>query len=184
MAEPRQGFARRAVAQFGLVAEGEQRLLAAGPGARLRDRQHLVAAEIGRLAAAQRVREGAVMADVAAQLRQRDEHLLRIGDEIAVPCVAQRRRDRHQRGEVVELGECQRVVGGEPGAGFGAGEKGRCCHKTIPPSPPLSDHWGGFSADGTGPASGGITTRRCCCRLSSLPPDIGGGEGRHVIREP
>src|SRR5205823_9436190 len=36
----------------------------------------------------------------------------------------------------------QRVIGGEPGAGFGAGEDGRNRHKTIPPS-----RGGGFSAD-------------------------------------
>jgi hypothetical protein len=66
MAEPRQRLARRAVAQFGLVAQREQRLLAAGLGAGLGDRQHLVAVEIGRLAAPRRMGEGAVVADIPA----------------------------------------------------------------------------------------------------------------------
>ena len=87
--ELRELFARRAVAQLRLVAEREQRLLAAGRCAGARDRQHLVEREIGALALARRLREGAVVADVAAELRQRDEDLARIGDER--PCAASRR---------------------------------------------------------------------------------------------
>ncbi len=97
VAEPGQRLARRAVAQFGLVAQREQRLAAAGARAGAGDRQHLLGVEIGGLAAARRMREGAVVADVAAQLGQRDEHLARIGDEAAVARVAQCRRDPHQR---------------------------------------------------------------------------------------
>ena len=178
MAEPRQRFARRAIAQFGLVAQGEQRLLAAGLGAGLGDRQHLLLVEIGRLAVPRRMRKGAVMADVAAQLRQRDEDLLRIGHEIAVAAVAQCGGDRHQRAEIAAIGEGEAFVEGKARAGFGAGEDGRDLHKTIPPAAGAAS-----LRTGIGPAGGGITQRRCCCRLFSHPPN-GGGEGRHVICEP
>ena len=49
--------------------------------------------------AARRLREGAVVADVAAQPRQRDEHLARIGDDVAVALVAQIGGRSHQHGE-------------------------------------------------------------------------------------
>ena len=70
VAEPGERLARRGIAQFGLVAEGEQRLVAArlGPGAG--DRQHRLGVEISGLARPRRMGEGAVMADVAAQLGQ------------------------------------------------------------------------------------------------------------------
>ena len=114
MAEPRQRLARRPIAQFRFVAEGEEGLLAAGAGAGAGDRQHLPGIQIHRLAAPRRVREGAVMAHVAAQLRQRDEHLPRIGDERPMPLVAQRGGDRHQRVQVAHIGEHQRRFGFEP----------------------------------------------------------------------
>ena len=68
-------FARSAVAQLGLVAEGEQRLAAAGGGAGASDREHLLDRHVRALAAPGRVRERAVVADVAAELRQWDEDL-------------------------------------------------------------------------------------------------------------
>ena len=70
-----------AVAELWLVAEGEERLGAAGLGARARDRQHLVLGQVRPLAAAGRPGEGAVAADVAAERRQRDEDLGRVRDE-------------------------------------------------------------------------------------------------------
>src|SRR4051794_8858577 len=73
-----------AIAQFRLVAEGEQRLLAAGLGTGAGDLQYLLGGEEGRYAAAWWMREGAVVAHIAAQLGQRYEDLARIGDEIAV----------------------------------------------------------------------------------------------------
>jgi hypothetical protein len=66
VAERRQLLARRAVAQLRLVAQGEQRLVTARLGAGAGDFEHLVAVEIDPLAAARRMGEGAVVADVAA----------------------------------------------------------------------------------------------------------------------
>ena len=74
-------LARRPVAELGLVPEREERLVAAGLGALARDGEHLVGAHVGALAAARGLRERAVVADVAAELRQRDEDLRRVGDE-------------------------------------------------------------------------------------------------------
>jgi hypothetical protein len=49
-------------------------------------------------------------------MRQRNEYLTRIGDEIAVPGVTQFRRDPHQRHRVARIGERQRIGTGEPRA--------------------------------------------------------------------
>src|SRR5881397_1084975 len=72
-----------AVAQLGLVAEREERLGAAGrrPGAG--DLEHLVDGQVGALATPGRPRERAVVADVAAELREWHEDLRRVRDE---PC--------------------------------------------------------------------------------------------------
>src|SRR5581483_5127013 len=97
----RELLARRAVAALGLVAEGEERLVAAGLGARARDLEHLVRAEVRALAAARRGGERAVVADVAAELRQRDEDLGRVRDEEARAALrAQRPRRLEQIGGV------------------------------------------------------------------------------------
>src|SRR6185436_5208306 len=76
-AEPAELLARRPVAQLGLVAEREERLVAAGEAPCLRDREHLVLAHVAALAAPGRARERAVVADVAAEVRERDEDLRR-----------------------------------------------------------------------------------------------------------
>ena len=73
------------VAMLGLVAEREERLGAAGGGAGARDLEHLLHRQVGPLAPARRPRERAVAADVAAQRRQRNEDLRRVGDERATP---------------------------------------------------------------------------------------------------
>ena len=80
-AERAQLFARDLVAQLGLVAEREERLAAAGGCACARDREHFFLRHERALAAPRRPREGAVAADVAAERRQRDEDLRRVGDE-------------------------------------------------------------------------------------------------------
>ena len=64
------------VAQLGLVAQREQRLLAAGGLAGAGDLEHRIRREVVRLALIRRAGEGAVVAHVAAEPRQRDEHLL------------------------------------------------------------------------------------------------------------
>ena len=73
--------ARDLVAELGLVAEREQRLAAAGGRAGARDLEHLLLGQVGPLSAPRRPGEGAVAADVAAERRQRQEHLRRVGDE-------------------------------------------------------------------------------------------------------
>ena len=82
-AERAQLLARDLVAQLGLVAEREERLATAGGRAGARDREHLLLRHERALAAARRPRERAVAADVAAERRQRDEDLRRVGDERA-----------------------------------------------------------------------------------------------------
>jgi len=97
MAERLELLACRAVAQLRLVAQGEQRLVAARLGAGAGDGEDLVAGQIDPLAAARRLGEGAVVTDVAAQLGERDEDLARIRHQPAMPDVAQRGGHPHQR---------------------------------------------------------------------------------------
>ena len=117
-------LARGAVAQLGLVAEREERLAAARRRARPRDREHLVDRHVRALAAPRRLRERAVVADVAAELRQRDEDLRAVGDERARSPGAQAPRLGHElvEGRAKKLGGevCHRrsvVAGRSPRAG-------------------------------------------------------------------
>ncbi len=93
-------------ALLGAVAEGEQRLLAAQRGALGGDRDDLLDVEERRRNPPGDGRERAVVAAVAAQAGQRDEHLARIGDD-ARPAgldqsgVADPGRGRHQVGQIV-----------------------------------------------------------------------------------
>ena len=96
VAERRELLARRLVAQLGLVAEREQRLAAAGALAGARHLDHLVDRQVGALPAPRRPRERAVVADVAAELRQRDEDLRAVGDEAAAPLGSHGARLGHQ----------------------------------------------------------------------------------------
>jgi hypothetical protein len=93
-------FAREAVAQLGLVAEREERFLAACGSTRPRDGKDLLEREISRLAFARRVRERAVVAYVPAQLRERNENLARIRHHAAVRRVAARSGEAHEGAEV------------------------------------------------------------------------------------
>ena len=101
-AEPLELLARGPVAQLGLVAEREERLVAAGVAALHGDREHLVGRHVAALAAARRPRERAVVADVAAEVRERDEDL---------------GRERHERpwralaGALAQLGERRPALG-------------------------------------------------------------------------
>ncbi len=76
---------RHAVAKLGLVAEREERLVAAVCRSGARDVEHLVRPEKRALAAPGGPGEGAVVADVPAELCQRDEDLRRVGDDPGAP---------------------------------------------------------------------------------------------------
>ena len=90
---------RRLVFELGLVAEREQRFGAAGFAPGVRDGQHLVRREIGAGPAPGPLHEGAIAAGVAAEPRQRDEDLARIGDDAVVTFIAQACRLRHELGK-------------------------------------------------------------------------------------
>src|SRR5262249_53088893 len=62
------------VAQLRLVAEGEQCLLAACGTTRLRDGKHFIEGQVRPLALARRLSKRAVVANVAAKLRQRNKN--------------------------------------------------------------------------------------------------------------
>src|SRR5437867_5016528 len=79
--ELRELLACGAIAKLRLVAEREESLVAARLGAGSRDGQNLVATHVGVLAPPRGPREGAVVADVPAEHRQRDEDLGRVGDD-------------------------------------------------------------------------------------------------------
>ena len=89
-------LARSPVAQLRLVAQGEERLAATGALARACHLEHLVEAQVGTLAPARRPRERAVVTDVAAELRQRDEDLRAVGDERPCARLAHGARLGHQ----------------------------------------------------------------------------------------
>ena len=78
MAHFRQGVARLAPAQFGLIAQCKQRFRATCLGAGTRNRQHFVWRQIRRTSRTGFFGEGAVMADITAELGQRNEDLARI----------------------------------------------------------------------------------------------------------
>ncbi len=105
MAEAREFVARRAITKLRLVAEREQRFLAAGVAAGARDRQHLVARQERRLAGARRMSKGAVMAHVPAKLGQRNENLAGIGNNRAMGAVAAAACGAQQRLEIAQIGE-------------------------------------------------------------------------------
>ncbi len=116
VAERGQFLARLPVAQLRLVAEREQGLVAAGPRAGARDGEHLVRGEEGALAAPRRMGEGAVVADIAAELGERDEHLARDGDDVAEPGIAHPRRGGGKGGDVIVAGQRHRLVAPEAAA--------------------------------------------------------------------
>ena len=87
-----QGLAGGGIAQLRLVAEGEQGLLAARRDAASGDLQDLVGGQVGPGHLPRRLGEGAVVANVAAELGQRDEHLARIGQDAAEGVLANRAR--------------------------------------------------------------------------------------------
>ena len=107
-AEPVELLARRPVAQLGLVAEREQRLVAAGEPPAFGDREHLLLAHVAALAAPRRPGERAVVADVAAEVRERDEDLRRVGHERPGRALARALAQVGQRRPALGIG--QRLV--------------------------------------------------------------------------
>src|SRR5262249_41751353 len=80
-----------AIAELGLVTEREKRLAAPCRRPGTREVGHLFLAHVRPFTAARRARKRAVAADIAAELRQRDEDLRRGRDEPAVAGVAKTR---------------------------------------------------------------------------------------------
>ena len=87
------------VAVLGRLAEREERFVAADRGAPARDVEHVVDREVRSLEVCGRLGERAVTAAVAAQHRERDEHLRREGDAGSVGGIAQARGFRHEVGQ-------------------------------------------------------------------------------------
>jgi hypothetical protein len=85
--ERRQLLPRDSVAPLRLVPEREERLVTPRSDPRPSHVEDLVLAQVRTLAAPRRLRERAVMADVAAELRQRDEDLGRVRHERAVALI-------------------------------------------------------------------------------------------------
>ena len=84
VAVPGQPLGRHRVAVLGLLAQGEQRLVAAPAGTGTGDGQHLLRGQVGRVEPGRGLGEGAVAAAVAAQHGEGDEHLGGVGDPGAV----------------------------------------------------------------------------------------------------
>ena len=114
------------IAQLGLVTEREQRLGAAGRLTLAYDREHVLRPHVDGLIAARRPGKRAVVAGVAAQMRERNEHLARIGDDVAVALVAHAGGKLHQGSGVGFFGERQR-----PGVRQGR-NCGRDVHRNAP----------------------------------------------------
>ena len=108
--ERQERLARDAVAALRLVAEREQRFVAAGAGAGLSDRDRLVDRQIRRAKIAGRARERAIAADVAAELGQRNEDLRRIGDHRPVAQIPAGARRREQCLQVIDVGQRERLL--------------------------------------------------------------------------
>ena len=119
--EPRAGLR---VALLWPIPEREQRLLASGARAGRGDRDNLVGGQVRGVKPGRRLREGAVVAVVAAQHRQRHEDLARVGDGVAPSEVAQTCGDGEEVAEVVALCLEQRgeLIGRERLAGVRPGQ--------------------------------------------------------------
>ena len=91
IAHLRQRLARGFVAQFGFFAEREQRFFAAERFALARNLEHLLDRHVRRVDLFRGLRKRAVVAHVAAQVRQRNEYFAGVGDEFAEAAIAQLR---------------------------------------------------------------------------------------------
>ena len=99
-----------AIAQLRLVSEREQSLLASGRSACLRNRERLLRKQIGSLAFPRRAGESAIVADVAAQLRERNEDFSRIGERVTMGRVATAGGGGDQSGLVRQFDETERLL--------------------------------------------------------------------------
>jgi hypothetical protein len=102
-------LARGAVAKLRLIAQREQRFATAGGGAGARQLEHLVQRHVGALAAPRRTRERAVVADVAAELGQRDEQLWRERDQALAAQPARLRQQLVGRGREQLVRLCRQL---------------------------------------------------------------------------
>ena len=100
---------RLRIALLRLVAEREERLAAAGRRTLPRHLHRLVQRHVRPLAGPRRLRERAVVAHVAAELRERDEDLARVADGAAETRVAQCGRPLH---EGRKIGLARQIEGG------------------------------------------------------------------------
>ncbi len=83
---------RGAIAKLRFVAQREKRLRTTGGRSGASDRKHVVRGKVGGPPRAWPLGEGAVVADVPTKMRERNEHLARIGKMAPVPLVAQTTR--------------------------------------------------------------------------------------------
>ena len=104
VSQVRQFFPSRPVAQFRLVAQGEQRLLAASGFALPDEGQYLVRSHEAATLLARRLGEGAVVAEIAAKLRERDEDFPGVRDEVAVPLIPEASGELSQLPGVCDFG--------------------------------------------------------------------------------
>ena len=171
--ERRELLARGPVAPLRLVAEREQRLLAARLGARARDRRAPRPAV--RYARSPRFggrRERAVVADVAAELRQRDEDLRRVRDEAALALGPEGLRGREQIGRI-GLDERESFVPGKHAVRIRRGAR-------LPPWPPTRTCSSRSSASTTRRADSRACSRSASASalmLELLQRRAGGREG-------
>ena len=89
-------LARGTISKLGLVTQGKEHLGATCHLGRTRDRKNLIRSQIGRSDGTRGLCKHAVMADVPAELRQRDKHLSRVVNQIPVAFVAQGRSAAQQ----------------------------------------------------------------------------------------
>ena len=120
-----QPLARHVVAVLRAIAQGEQRLLARTSAASPSDGEHLFRREERCFELGRRLGERAVVAVVAAEHRQWDEDLARVGDAVARAEIAKLRGHRLQPHEVFTSGhhELGRLVLGQGLASLGARER-------------------------------------------------------------
>ena len=85
-----------AIAQLRLFPEGEKRFLATLARALPAEFQHVLNCHVGLIDFLRGARECAVVADIAAEVRERNEHFARVRDHVAVAAVAQDGGDFHE----------------------------------------------------------------------------------------